>query len=92
LCAPRRKSATSVCQLCGKKKAEIGCLLCRRDLCDDCFERHMLPTTADMDEGFPALSSQPELDDQPIVCQTCGARVDSAKMDDHIYAEHGTMG
>jgi len=52
----------------------------------------MLPTTADMDEGFPALNSQAEINDQPIVCQTCGARVDSAKMDEHLYAEHGIMG
>jgi hypothetical protein len=52
----------------------------------------MLRTTSDMDEGFPALSDQPELDDQPIVCQTCGARVDSARMDEHLYTEHGMMG
>jgi hypothetical protein len=52
----------------------------------------MLRTAAYMDEGFPALSSQSELDDQPIVCQTCGARVESAKMDGHLYAEHGIMG
>jgi hypothetical protein len=52
----------------------------------------MLRTTADMDEGYPALSAQAELDDQPIVCQACGARIESGKMDEHLYAEHGTMG
>jgi hypothetical protein len=83
---------TSTCQSCGKKQAAFGCLLCRRNLCTECFERHMLRTTSDMDEGFPALSDQPELDDQPIVCQTCGARVDSARMDEHLYTEHGMMG
>lgn len=41
-----------ICEKCGKGEASVGCLLCRRSLCDDCFDRHILEISADMDEGF----------------------------------------
>jgi hypothetical protein len=63
-------------------------VLCRRDLCTDCFERHMLRVSADMDEGFSGLGSDPGTDDT-IVCEVCGGSFESAKMDDHLFADHG---
>jgi hypothetical protein len=74
--------------LCGKKEAQVGCVRCRRNLCNDCFEKHMLRISADMDEGFSGLNGDPGTDDT-IVCEVCGAGVESAKMDDHLFAEHG---
>jgi hypothetical protein len=80
---------TSICQLCQKKEADLGCLLCRRDLCNQCFEEHMLRISADMDEGFSGLGQDPNPDDQAVVCEVCGIRVESEKKDEHLYAQHG---
>jgi hypothetical protein len=78
-----------ICQSCGKKQANAGCLLCRRDMCDECFEDHMVRINADVDEGFSGLNSDPSPNDQPIVCEVCGMRVESEKKDEHLYEEHG---
>jgi len=48
----------------------------------------MLRVSAGMDEGFSGLAGDPGTDDT-IVCEVCGAGVPSAKMDDHLFAEHG---
>jgi hypothetical protein len=82
-------SFTSICQSCRKRQADLGCLLCRRDLCNQCFEEHMLRISADMDEGFSGLGHDPSPDDQAIVCEVCGIRVESEKKDEHLYAQHG---
>jgi hypothetical protein len=42
-----------LCEICGKREAAVGCLLCRRNLCRRCYEEHMLRIADDMDEGFP---------------------------------------
>jgi hypothetical protein len=82
-------SYTSICQSCRKRQAALGCLLCRRDMCHECFEEHMLRISADMDEGFSGLGHDPDPDDQAIVCEVCGIRVETEKKDEHLYAQHG---
>ena len=82
-------SFTSTCQSCRKRQAVLGCVLCRRDMCNQCFEEHMLSISADMDEGFSALGHDLSPHDQDIVCEVCGIRVESEKKDEHLYAQHG---
>jgi hypothetical protein len=70
----------------------VGCVLCRRNLCNGCFEEHMLRISADMDEGFSGLSEDVVTDDQPVVCEICGVHIESERKDEHLFAEHGIMG
>ena len=79
------------CEVCRTKQASVGCLLCRRNLCRDCFEEHMLRISADMDEGFEGLRKEVETSivDQLVVCEVCGISVESEKKDEHLYSEHG---
>lgn len=79
----------SLCQSCRKRQADLGCLLCRRDMCNQCFEEHALRISADTDEGFPGLGHDPNPDDQALVCEVCGMRVESEKKDEHLYEQHG---
>lgn len=77
------------CEVCRRKQASVGCLVCRRDMCNDCFEEHMLRMSADMDEGFEGFKQENAVEDQPIVCEICGVSVESEEKDDHLYSEHG---
>ena len=79
----------STCEVCRRKEASVGCLLCRRNMCNDCFEEHMLRISADMDEGFEGFKQETVIDDQSIVCEICGVSVESEKKDEHLYSEHG---
>ena len=78
-----------VCENCRKREATVGCLLCRRNLCSECYDDHMQRLSADMDEGFAGLEHDPAPDDQLVVCEICGMRVDSEKKDEHLYEVHG---
>ena len=78
-----------ICEDCRRKQASVGCLLCRKNLCNDCYERHMLTISADMDEGFAGFNQAQMATDQDIVCEICGARVESEKEDEHLYEVHG---
>jgi hypothetical protein len=49
----------------------------------------MLRISADMDEGFSGLGHDPNPDDQTVICEICGIRVESEKKDEHLYAQHG---
>jgi hypothetical protein len=82
-------SFTSLCQSCRKRQADLGCVLCRRDMCRECFEEHMLRISAGMDEGFSALGHDPAPDDQDLLCEVCGMRVESEKKDEHLFEQHG---
>lgn len=77
-----------ICEVCRTKEASVGCLLCRRNLCNGCFEEHMLRISADMDEGFKS-GTETSSADQPIICEVCGVSVESEKKDEHLYSEHG---
>ena len=79
----------STCEACRRKQASVGCLLCRRDLCNGCFEEHMLRISADMDEGFAGATEEEVVHDQPVVCEVCGQRVESKDKDDHLFEAHG---
>jgi hypothetical protein len=78
----------SICEACRRKRASVGCLCCRRDMCDDCFAEHMLRVSADMDEGFQGLKHETAANDQSIICEICGISVESEKKE-HLYSEHG---
>jgi hypothetical protein len=78
-----------ICENCRKREASVGCLLCRRNLCSECFDDHMLRISADMDEGFAGLEPEPVQDDQLVACEICGVRIESAKKDEHLYEVHG---
>lgn len=80
------------CQICGKAEVSVGCVLCRRNLCDRCFDEHIDKISADMDEGFAAVDQGMDEDDQPVVCDHCGLRLESAKMDEHLFEVHGISG
>jgi hypothetical protein len=58
-------------------------------MCDECFEDHMLRISADMDEGFAGFEHDQVPDDQTILCEACGMRVESGKKDEHLYEVHG---
>ncbi|MDA4131772.1 MAG: hypothetical protein OK454_01425 [Thaumarchaeota archaeon] len=45
--------------------------------------------SADMDEGFSGLYHDPAPDDQALVCEVCGMRVESEKKDEHLFEVHG---
>jgi hypothetical protein len=49
----------------------------------------MLRISADMDEGFAGLDNDPATDDQLVVCEICGLRIESEKKDEHLYEAHG---
>jgi hypothetical protein len=78
-----------VCENCRKREASVGCILCRRNLCSECYEDHMLRISADMDEGFAGMGREAPAEDQLIVCEVCGAAVESEKKDDHLFGVHG---
>jgi len=78
-----------LCEDCRRNQATLGCLLCRKNLCGDCYERHMLTISADMDEGFAGFSPAQTQTDQDIVCEVCGAIVESEKEDEHLFEVHG---
>jgi len=78
-----------ICENCRKREASVGCLLCRRNLCNECYDEHMLRISADMDEGFAGLEHDPATDDQLVVCEICGMRFESEKKDEHLYEAHG---
>ena len=42
-----------------------------------------------MDEGFAGLDQHYEASDENIVCEVCGASVESAKEDEHLFEVHG---
>lgn len=64
-------------------------MLCRRNMCNDCFEEHMLRISADMDEGFQWFNQETVIDDQIVLCEICGVSVESEKKDEHLFSEHG---
>ena len=78
-----------LCEDCGRNEASVGCLLCRRNLCDGCFEGHMSRIADDMDEGFAPVGREQDVADQPIVCEICGLSVESQKKDEHLFEVHG---
>jgi hypothetical protein len=43
----------------------------------------------DMDEGFAGFEREMTPNDQPIVCEICGAEVESEKKDQHLFEAHG---
>ncbi len=79
----------AVCENCRKREATLACLLCRRSLCNQCFDAHILPLTDDMDEGFAGATEEEVVNDQPVVCEVCGQRVESKDKDDHLFEAHG---
>lgn len=78
-----------ICENCRKREASVGCLLCRRNLCNECYDDHMLRISADMDEGFAGYEPEPAQDDQLVACEICGLRIESEKKDEHLYEVHG---
>lgn len=58
-------------------------------MCNDCFEKHILSISADMDEGFAGFKRDRMLNDQLITCEICGMEIASEKKDAHLYSEHG---
>ena len=78
-----------VCENCRKREATVGCILCRRNLCGECYDDHMLRVSGDMDEGFAGMEREATGEDQQVVCEVCGAAVESAKKDDHLFEVHG---
>ena len=78
-----------VCENCRRREASVGCILCRRNLCSECYEDHMLSISADMDEGFAGMVREAAGEDQPVICEVCGEAVESAKKDDHLFEVHG---
>ncbi len=78
-----------ICENCRKREATVGCLLCRRNLCNECYEEHMERISGDMDEGFAGFENETSPGDQPIVCEVCGAEVESEKKDEHLFEAHG---
>jgi hypothetical protein len=44
--------SAETCEGCLTNHATLGCLMCRRNLCSDCFEKDMLTLSDDMEEGF----------------------------------------
>ena len=49
------------------------------------YEDYMLRISADMDEGFAGFEPDPRTDDQLVVCEICGMRVESEKKDEHLF-------
>jgi len=78
-----------VCENCRKREAGVGCLLCRRNLCNQCYDGHMQRLTASMDEGFSGTATDEVAGDQPIVCEICGQRIESQEKDEHLLEVHG---
>lgn len=78
-----------VCENCKEREASLGCLLCRRNLCAVCFEDHELKISAEIDEGFAASETEELAEDQTVVCEICGIRVESEKEDEHLFEVHG---
>ena len=77
------------CENCRKREASVGCLLCRRNLCNDCYEEHMKRLTASMDEGFAGMAQDEVVGDEPVMCEICGQRVESQEKDEHLFEVHG---
>jgi len=78
-----------LCEDCRKREASVGCLLCRKNLCADCYDKHMLAISADMNEGFAGFEYDRARDDQPIVCEVCGMEIASEQKDEHLFEQHG---
>jgi hypothetical protein len=49
----------------------------------------MLAISADMDEGFAGFNHGQTQTDEDIVCEICGAKVESEKEDEHLFEVHG---
>lgn len=79
----------AVCENCKKNEASVCCLLCRRNLCGACFEEHSLEISSGMDEGFASSETEELAEDQTVVCEVCGLRVESGKEDEHLFEAHG---
>jgi len=79
----------ATCENCRKREAALGCLLCRRNLCYECYDEHMLRISGDMDEGFAGLEAEPRSSDQPVVCEICGLAIESERKDEHLFEVHG---
>jgi hypothetical protein len=75
-----------------KMEATVGCTLCRRNLCEHCFEGHEAKMQAEMEEGFSVTGQTEYASDQPIVCELCGISVESAKKEEHLFEVHGISG
>ncbi len=82
----------NICEACGRRGAAVGCVLCRRNLCESCFDEHASRISDDMNEGFVGSEAQEAPADSVVVCEFCGERYPSARMDGHLFETHGISG